>query len=875
MRYQSNQKKLTMSRMHPKPDVQKLLKFINSGSIAGLQQFNILVPTKKKIMAMLEKNPLGIALEKFSTAYEAEFGEWLNPSVFGYSDMVEMLNALDDIVDMKLTESNDQMLLFSKSGKIKGPDNNEKNTTVTEMRKEVIDTFRIIISSLGGISVDMLIPEYESRTNQKLNLQKLGFDSFPHLLSHLSEVFKTCKRDGQVFLLDPATPTVDLLQDSTEHTNTPAEGMSRSFDVTTAMNLRQLLEEEFPCGLKLNELYAAYEGFYGSGLKDLNYEKHGFGSFEAFLGANSDVVSLHHHQGTMCVLPCQPLQHPKPEQINLSCTGSVVGPNESYSLVERLPSGKVQVIVGEVYTPKRFWVMHYGEHHSKQLDKLMDGMLEFYRSALGNRYRLPERRVTNQMVVAAFYPHDQNFYRAFVLSVEDLTTVKLLFVDYGTVWVSCLDHLRLLHKNFFALPAQAIKCSLHGILPANGKRTWGHSCSKRFLDLVQNQRLVAEVVSEEMTTIIKLWDTSQEEDVSIGDLLVRDNLVSSASGFLDDSSHTQEAVASSSIPALEIDRGSHIECSSCSFDPEEASSQTKGAGAQNPLAHERASGQAKNLDAQSSNNSTPIRGNKLEESLPHTRSAASTFDDSLLDCSQIGKCSSDHMNGTAAGGRQPYLASTPMEKEIVTVDCPPTLSNEIFVSDEEFPEDNSEEDGLSHSYLIHPVEVSLNKKIHVILIDGIQYMLNTEFPHMENKVYHLGITLRKEINQDIYRFLIENDCNIYEPSGEVRASLILYPLTHMAAVLAQDGYSIATHLHQGMDIQKWSPKYHSSELLKRGNYELHAFPNTSHSKSSIGSTSTKTYKHGAQVMPPRRPCTINKFSMWSPVTKMARNTRHQ
>lgn len=41
--------------------------------------------------------------------------------------------------------------------------------------------------------------------------------------------------------------------------DTPTEEMSRTFDVNTAMNLRKLLEEEFPFGLELNELYGAYE----------------------------------------------------------------------------------------------------------------------------------------------------------------------------------------------------------------------------------------------------------------------------------------------------------------------------------------------------------------------------------------------------------------------------------------------------------------------------------------------------------------------------------------------------------------------------------------------------------------------------------------
>lgn len=120
MQVSSGSKKTTMNRMHPKPDVQKMLKCINSGSIASLRHVSLLAHTKEKIMTVLEKNPLGIDLEKFNTVFEEEFGEWLLPSLFGFSDVVEMLRSLQDIVDIKLMDSNNQMLLFPKSSKSKG-----------------------------------------------------------------------------------------------------------------------------------------------------------------------------------------------------------------------------------------------------------------------------------------------------------------------------------------------------------------------------------------------------------------------------------------------------------------------------------------------------------------------------------------------------------------------------------------------------------------------------------------------------------------------------------------------------------------------------------------------------------------------------------
>lgn len=67
-----------------------------------------------------------------------------------------------------------------------------------------------------------------------------------------------------------------------------------------------------------------------------------------------------------------------------------------------------------------------------------------------------------------------------------------------------------------------------------------------------------------------------------------------------------------------------------------------------------------------------------------------------------------------------------------------------------------DDEELGYCYLIQPVEVSFNKKLHVIQIDGIQYVLNVELPYMDKKeVHNLGMILRKESNQNIYTLLIE------------------------------------------------------------------------------------------------------------------------
>ena len=67
-------------------------------------------------------------------------------------------------------------------------------------------------------------------------------------------------------------------------------------------------------------------------------------------------------------------------------------------------------------------------------------------------------------VVAAPFPHDQNWYRARVVGVAD-STLQLLFVDFGdkaSVEVAMVKSLR---PQYYRLPVQGIPCRLSRIQP--------------------------------------------------------------------------------------------------------------------------------------------------------------------------------------------------------------------------------------------------------------------------------------------------------------------------------------------------------------------------------------------------------------------------
>lgn len=67
-------------------------------------------------------------------------------------------------------------------------------------------------------------------------------------------------------------------------------------------------------------------------------------------------------------------------------------------------------------------------------------------------------------MVAAPFPHDENWYRARIVGVSG-STLDLLFVDFGdtaTVDIAVVKSLRL---QYYRLPVQAIPCRVAGVQP--------------------------------------------------------------------------------------------------------------------------------------------------------------------------------------------------------------------------------------------------------------------------------------------------------------------------------------------------------------------------------------------------------------------------
>ena len=146
------------------------------------------------------------------------------------------------------------------------------------------------------------------------------------------------------------------------------------------------------------------------------------------------------------------------------------------------------------------------------------------------------------LVVAAQFPHDQNWYRARIVGVSD-STLDLLYLDFGdraTVNVAMAKALRL---EYCQLPLQAIPCRLSRVQPT-GQRSTLHTL--RVLPLVTggrwNEKAIALLDSltlcaswqvvmvmvefragEEMSEV-KVVDTTTDEDVDVAQQLVEEGV---------------------------------------------------------------------------------------------------------------------------------------------------------------------------------------------------------------------------------------------------------------------------------------------------------------------------------------------------------------
>lgn len=171
--------------------------------------------------------------------------------------------------------------------------------------------------------------------------------------------------------------------------------------------------------------------------------------------------------------------------------------------------------------PWNFFVQPY--ESQPRLDNMMQKMQEYYNGLEDLDYPAVETVMPGN--IYATKHEDGIWYRVSVLKVIQSWSVSIFYADIGYYSVVAFNELIPLQQDFMKLPYQALKAKLSGIKP---KDKWSIDDCDRFVQIVNDKAFVAVIVDiikddvydSDMVIELKLLDTTGEDDIDIGKLLI-------------------------------------------------------------------------------------------------------------------------------------------------------------------------------------------------------------------------------------------------------------------------------------------------------------------------------------------------------------------
>jgi len=189
------------------------------------------------------------------------------------------------------------------------------------------------------------------------------------------------------------------------------------------------------------------------------------------------------------------------------------------------------VFVGDIISPREFFLQLIQPNLSYNLDDLMDEMYDTYYENTDKGLDILWEDVNVGLYCAAII--ESKWLRVEVVKVNSITDIKLKLIDFGGVYSVHLLCLKWLLSQFCSLPAQALPAQLSGLASPLGSGSWPRSSGIRMLDLVipacENGGLVAKLVGwgQEGKLEVVLYDTvtnTEMHGVDLSNVLVGEGL---------------------------------------------------------------------------------------------------------------------------------------------------------------------------------------------------------------------------------------------------------------------------------------------------------------------------------------------------------------
>lgn len=171
-----------------------------------------------------------------------------------------------------------------------------------------------------------------------------------------------------------------------------------------------------------------------------------------------------------------------------------------------------------------------------KFDDMMKDLQEHYEAQHNIMLSPTLEELKEDATFAALHPDDDTWYRVTILNVQKIlndTLVSVRYADYGDAGLVTIDKLKFLDQRFRQIPALAIRAKLHGVKPKE-QADWSVESCVNFSELVDCRPFVSKIMevnsacnTSSWQLSIQLIDTSSNEDVNIGDLLVAKELAES------------------------------------------------------------------------------------------------------------------------------------------------------------------------------------------------------------------------------------------------------------------------------------------------------------------------------------------------------------
>lgn len=127
----------------------------------------------------------------------------------------------------------------------------------------------------------------------------------------------------------------------------------------------------------------------------------------------------------------------------------------------------LKIMFSETNSPTHFWFQT--EHSSKVNLKLEKEIDKAYNSDDEHFLQISIKNIKKGLIVLAFHPSLQNWYRAKVMKISG-NHFLLFYFDYGTTDYNTIDNLKYLMTEFLEYPPLCYRGRIYGAAPVNEKR---------------------------------------------------------------------------------------------------------------------------------------------------------------------------------------------------------------------------------------------------------------------------------------------------------------------------------------------------------------------------------------------------------------------